>query len=682
MSSRSIGDKAISKAANRFDAKPLSTVFESTDGLTASWEPIPTGFSELDKTLNGGLIPELYVIGAEPGTGKSTFMLNMAERIAERMIKQNSAKNPVMYFSLEMPSDYIARLIICHRLIKEVRGGAALERTLNPKLAIKNFTSNKGLEALRKNFGEKESSQFETAFEAYKQLGEFIYIFERDKENPKYNAKNIYNEVEKYKESFKSHTPIVIVDYLQILDGMEGMSTTDQRSIVDYNVGILVQITTELRVPVIAISSLSRRASEEKTHRIKLSHLKESGRIEYSADVVWGLQHMDTKSVNNGIKKRELELSILKNRYGEKDVDVPFSFYPEFGLFDNRTRKDTENPETKVAEEVVEQTTSQRNLGYILNSKISNTLKKERENCNNVKTLALNEKFCTTFVVTKKSEEKDGAKSLTLWDLAVLDAVYSVTDRGRRDAFSVPALYKFMCGKSKLSNKSDQMTGKIEEALARLQNREIIIDITEELEMRKVDVLPDALKDLRISPEEIGALPDGFNKTPDRVVIKGALLVFEKENTKCKLGKGSALFEYTSHISRQYMKYDAQLWSHTAKDKERRNFTQQRLLIRYYLIHAIKVIEYNLKQNRAFSRDVAVYRQGAEGDTLFSMLLLAENSEGEYLSDKAKTRRRLKRVSEDAKMILTDLAKQRLITGFEQVLDGGDVVFAIKMPKK
>ena len=64
---------------------------------------ISTGLLELDKALNGGLANELYVMGAETSTGKSAFLMSIAQKIAESGID-------VLYFALEMGTDeFVAR---------------------------------------------------------------------------------------------------------------------------------------------------------------------------------------------------------------------------------------------------------------------------------------------------------------------------------------------------------------------------------------------------------------------------------------------------------------------------------------------------------------------------------------------------------------------------------------------
>ena len=70
---------------------------------------IKTGFPQLDELLGGGLAPGLVVLGGQPGVGKSTFCLQLAENVAESGI-------PVLYFSFEMQERQIAAKSISRKL--------------------------------------------------------------------------------------------------------------------------------------------------------------------------------------------------------------------------------------------------------------------------------------------------------------------------------------------------------------------------------------------------------------------------------------------------------------------------------------------------------------------------------------------------------------------------------------
>lgn len=85
---------------------------------------LKTGFAALDKVLGGGLSPGLTVLGGVSNVGKSTFALQLAERLA--------AQVPVLYYALEMTGEYIGAKMISRRLFQTARameeGGFFLER--------------------------------------------------------------------------------------------------------------------------------------------------------------------------------------------------------------------------------------------------------------------------------------------------------------------------------------------------------------------------------------------------------------------------------------------------------------------------------------------------------------------------------------------------------------------------
>lgn len=146
--------------------------------------------------------------------------------------------------------------------------------------------------------------------------------------------------------------PVVIVDYLQVLqpdkDPDTGRKPTDTQQILDTNVTNLKRISRTFDIPVFVISSLNR---SNYLTPMDFEALKGSGGLEYTADVVWGLQLAavyeaaekdsiaDKRKVIAEAKEaepREIELVCLKNRYGKSRYTVPFTYYPQYDLFIER----------------------------------------------------------------------------------------------------------------------------------------------------------------------------------------------------------------------------------------------------------------------------------------------------------------------------------------------------------
>ena len=129
-------------------------------------------------------------------------------------------------------------------------------------------------------------------------------------------------------------TPLVIVDYLQIVAPYNERATDKQN--MDKAVLELKRISRDFKLPVIAVSSLNRMSYGQ---RISMEAFKESGAIEYSSDVLIGLQLRGageaTFDPTDAKKKnpRQIEAVILKNRNGRVGEKIEFEYYPMFNYF-------------------------------------------------------------------------------------------------------------------------------------------------------------------------------------------------------------------------------------------------------------------------------------------------------------------------------------------------------------
>ena len=130
--------------------------------------------------------------------------------------------------------------------------------------------------------------------------------------------------------------PVVIIDYLQLLAAGETSKQTAKEA-TDKAMRELKLLSRRAQITVIAISSLNR---DNYTKSLALDALKESGGVEYSADVVAGLQFriMRSKPTAQQIETaktqnpRELELKIIKNRFGQL-FGAELDYFPHCDLF-------------------------------------------------------------------------------------------------------------------------------------------------------------------------------------------------------------------------------------------------------------------------------------------------------------------------------------------------------------
>ena len=277
---------------------------------------IKTGFASMDAALDGGLYEGLYVVGAISSLGKTTLITQIADQIAEQ-------GHDVIIFSLEMArAELMSKSISRQTLLKvqETNGD-----TRNAKTA-RGITDGKRYQ----NYSETELSIIKAATRAYASYADHIFIHEG---LGNLGVDQIRATVEKH-ISFTGRRPVCIVDYLQILAPHSDRATDKQAT--DHNVMELKRITRDNKLPLIAISSFNRASYKE---AVTMEAFKESGAVEYSSDVLLGLQlegagsgSFDATAAKQK-NPRAVECVVLKNRNGSVGNKIPFSYYPMFNYF-------------------------------------------------------------------------------------------------------------------------------------------------------------------------------------------------------------------------------------------------------------------------------------------------------------------------------------------------------------
>lgn len=277
---------------------------------------IPTGFNKLDAVLDGGLYEGLYIVGAISSLGKTTLITQIADQIAQ-------AGHDVLIFSLEMArTEIMAKSISRHTLQQVLSSGGDIR---NAK-TTRGITTGKRYE----NYSKTERDLINGAIVAYSQYAEHIYISEGIGD---IGADQIRETVKKH-ILFTGKTPVVIIDYLQILAPYSDRATDKQNT--DKAVMELKRISRDFKTPVIGISSFNRANYKE---AVTMEAFKESGAIEYSSDILIGLQLKGAGKkdfdANEAKKKspREIELVILKNRNGSTGDRIELQYYPLFNYF-------------------------------------------------------------------------------------------------------------------------------------------------------------------------------------------------------------------------------------------------------------------------------------------------------------------------------------------------------------
>ena len=288
------------------------------DGIAASVDTpfIPTGFNTLDNVLDGGLYEGLYIVGAISSLGKTTFTTQIADQIAQ-------AGNDVLIFSLEMArAEIMAKSISRHTAQHIISTGGDM----------RNAKTTRGITTGKRyiNYNQTEKELINEAIKQYGNYAGNIYISEGIGD---IGVKQIRETVAKH-IFFTGKTPIIIIDYLQILAPYSEKMTDKQNT--DKAVMELKRIGRDFKASVIGISSFNRSSYKE---AVTMEAFKESGAIEYSSDVLIGLQLKGAGTNGFDVTKakasecREVELVILKNRNGATGKKVTFNYYPMFNYF-------------------------------------------------------------------------------------------------------------------------------------------------------------------------------------------------------------------------------------------------------------------------------------------------------------------------------------------------------------
>ena len=287
-----------------------------------------TGFTNLDDKAKG-LYAGLYVVAAISSLGKTTFCHQIADQLAEM-------GEDVLFFSLEQ-----SRLEL-------------VSKSLARRTAQKDIT--KAVNSLSIRRGYLPEQVLKAADEYKKGISDRLSIIEG---NFACNISFIGDYIRRYINK-TGKKPIIFVDYLQILqpEHDERGRTQTTKETVDSTVTELKRISREQGLTVFVISSVNR---ANYLTPIDFESLKESGGIEYTCDVIWGLQlqclndpifdkQNNIKERRKKIKEakaatpRKIELVCLKNRYGVSSYSCYFDYTPEYDLFTEGVYDEGEKP--------------------------------------------------------------------------------------------------------------------------------------------------------------------------------------------------------------------------------------------------------------------------------------------------------------------------------------------------
>ena len=300
---------SVSEGRNKAGFIPISTVlrtaYESLEERAKNngeVTGIATGYIGLDRMTSGLHADELIILAARPSVGKTAFVLNIAKNVAVNL------NETVAIFSLEMGAESLVERIICSHA--SINAGHLKTGKLTPE----------------------EYTQYFVATGALSEAPIFI------DDTPGIRVAEIRAKCRRLKQE-RNNLGLVVIDYLQLIEGNGKESRQQEVSEISRN---LKKLAKELKVPVIALSQLSRGVEQRQDKRPIMSDIRESGSIEQDADIVAFLYRDDyyrqEPDENGNVPEVEpnstIEVIIEKNRSGPRGT-VELNFMKEFNKFTN-----------------------------------------------------------------------------------------------------------------------------------------------------------------------------------------------------------------------------------------------------------------------------------------------------------------------------------------------------------
>lgn len=255
-----------------------------------------TGFTDFDQITTGLHEDNLIIIAARPAMGKTAFALNIAQNVAK-----NSDK-AVAIFSLEMGAESL------------------VERMLSAEGLIPSYHVRTG------NLSESEWRRMISAQERLARGKIFI------DDTAGIRISEIRSKAKRLAQE-NGGLGLIVIDYLQLIEGRGRENRQQEVSEISRQLKIIAK---ELKVPVIALSQLSRGVDQRNDKRPILSDLRESGSIEQDADIVAFLyREAYYKRDEQEEPDNVTELILEKNRHGSLGT-VQLYFLKEYAKFANK----------------------------------------------------------------------------------------------------------------------------------------------------------------------------------------------------------------------------------------------------------------------------------------------------------------------------------------------------------
>lgn len=295
----------VSEKRNRsgfqFIGDVLKISMENIDQLSQNNEAItglPTGYHALDKMTAGLQKEELIILAARPAVGKTAFALNIAQNVGTK------TDQSVAIFSLEMGAESLVNRMLCAEGL---------------------------IDAGHLRTGQLTDEEWSNLIVAMGSLSRAnIYI----DDTPGIKISEIRARCRKLAQE-KGNLGLILIDYLQLIESSGRENRQQEVSEISRQ---LKKLAKELKVPVIALSQLSRGVEQRQDKRPVLSDIRESGSIEQDADIVAFLYREDyyQREGDEGEEEPQndnvIEVIIEKNRSGARGT-VELLFIKEYNKF-------------------------------------------------------------------------------------------------------------------------------------------------------------------------------------------------------------------------------------------------------------------------------------------------------------------------------------------------------------
>jgi len=298
-------------------------------GKVTEYQPIPLGFTPLDKTVGMGIRPgELLLLGGAQGTGKTTMALQMARNVA------SGGQANVLYICFEHEEQYLLnRLIAMESALAHLphKTGAIKIQDVRKEI-LGSWSADGGI-----NSQLAGNPRLRPSLDRIARYGQNLFLMRGTQTAS--TVDNIRRLVQQHRELSGDRRLLVIVDYLQKVPMLVEPNTESEK--VTFIVNGIKDIALSEEVPMIAIVAADKEGL--KASRLRNYHLRGSSAINYEADIILILneKYNIVAKVNIEFNPYQAQrfrdwvvVSVEKNRGGLDNVDLEFEKHFEFSCFD------------------------------------------------------------------------------------------------------------------------------------------------------------------------------------------------------------------------------------------------------------------------------------------------------------------------------------------------------------